>query len=684
MDRLLQDLRFATRLLAKDRGFTLTTVVTLALCLAANIAIFAIVNTVLLKPLPFPEPERILVINNAYPAAGVAISSNGVPDYFDRLQALTVVEELAMYRSAGFTLGGQAQGDPERVTSMVVTPSFFRLLRVQPQRGRLFVEQDSEPGQERKVVVSHGLWQRKLAGRQDVVGQDLRINGLQYSIVGIAPPGFRFVNPDVELWVPAVFPPEERADNRRHSNNWQQIARLKPGATRQQVQEQLNALNAANLDRFPQMREILINAGFHTRAAVLQEELVRESSRTLYLLWGGVTLVLIIGCVNVANLASIRATTRLRELATRAALGASATRLTRQLLTESVLLAAAGGILGVILGWWALGASEVLGFDQLPRGELIALDAGAGLFAGGLVLLVGIGVGLLPIITVRRMNLAQVVREEGRSGTSGRGARMTRRVLVTSQVALALILLVGAGLLLASFQRVLSVNPGFRPDNLLTGWLSLPASRYAEMPAVRTEMLRILDRVRAVPGLVAVGATTTLPFGGGYSDSVILAEGYQMAPGESLFSPNRIVVSDGYFEAMGIRIVEGRFFDARDVDGAQRVAIVDRRLAQKFWRDQSALGKRLYFPGSPDRLQTPPPESEWFTVVGVVEDVRLAGLVETSEFQRAGAYYFPYHQQPARTVSLSIRTNQEPQVAINSVRAAIAAIDPELPFYDVR
>jgi predicted permease len=684
MERLLQDLRFASRLLWKDRGFSLTTVATLALCLAANVAIFAVVNAVLLRPLPFPEPDRILTLSNSYPGAGVDVASNGVPDYFDRLEQITVFEELAMYRSQGVTLGGAGQGDPERVTSMPVTPSFFRLLRVEALRGRLFTEEEAEPGNDRQVVLSHGLWQRRFGGRDDVLGQDLRLNGAPHTIVGIAPPDFRFINPNVQLWTPVAFTPEQRADDQRHSNNWQQMGRLKPGATLRQAQEQLHALNAANMERFPQWREILTNAGFHTRVAVLQDELVREARGTLYLLWGGVTLVLIIGCVNVANLASIRATGRVRELATRAALGASFTRLTRQLMTESVLLAIMAGVSGLLLGWGALGASGLLGFDQLPRGEQIALDGRSVLFAGALVLVVGISVALLPILTLRRTNLAQTVREEGRSGTPSRGVRAMRQVLVTSQVAFALILLVGAGLLLASFQRVLNVDPGFRPDNLLTGWVSLPAARYADMADVRAQMLRAVDRLRALPGVVAVGTTTTLPFGGGYSDSVILAEGYQMAPGESLISPNYIIAGDGFFETMGIRLVEGRLFDARDAEGAQRTIIVDRRLANKFWGGQSAVGKRMHRPGDPQDVMKPPPEDEWFTVVGVVAEVRLAGMVDSAEFQRAGAYYLPYHQHPTRTLGVAIRTSQEPSVVLSAVRAAITGIDPELPFYDVR
>ncbi|MCA1585329.1 MAG: ABC transporter permease, partial [Acidobacteria bacterium] len=494
MERLVQDLRFAARLLWKDRSFTLTTVLTLALCLAANIAIFAVVRTVLLKPLPFPEPTRLVTVFNSYPGAGVVRASSGVPDYYDRLRDVAAFEALAMYRTSGVTIGGQQQGEVER------------------------------------------------------------------------------------------------------SNNWQQIARLRAGATIQQAQSQIDAINARNLDAFPAMKTALINAGFATRVVGTQEDLVREARRTLFLLWGGALLVLAIGCVNVANLVSIRATSRIRELATRAAMGASVARLSRQLLTETVLLASLGGTLGLLLGWWVLRSATTIGFERLPRGSEITLDPVSVAVSIALVGVTGLMVGVLPIVMLRRTNLAQVIREEGRSGTASRGARTVRRMLVTSQVAFALILLVGAGLLLASFQRVLAVDPGFDADQLLTGSVSLPATQYADENVVRAAVERLLERVRALPGVEAAGVTTSLPFGGSYSDGVIMAEGYQMAPGESLISPSRIVASEGYFEAMRIGLREGRYFDARDRQTAPRSVIVDERLARKFWPGQSPVGRRMYSP----------------------------------------------------------------------------------------
>jgi predicted permease len=684
MDRLFQDLRFAIRLLLRDRGFTLTTVATLALCVGANTAIFAVVHSVLLRPLPFAEPDRIATIFNSYPGAGAVRASNGVPDYFDRLSQTTVFEEIAMYRSAGVTIGGQGRGDVERVTSMPVTPSLFRLLRAGTHRGQIFTEREAQVGQDKKVILSAGLWQRLFAGRDDAIGRELRINGVSHTVLGVMPPDFRFIDPDVQLWTPAAFGAVDRADDRRHSNNWQQLARLKEGASIEQAQSQIDGINAANLDRFPQLKTILTNAGFHSRVRPFHDDLVEETRGTLYLLWGGVLSVLLIGCVNLANLMSVRASARAKELATRHALGASMQRLARQILTESVLLALIGGTAGIALGAWALSAANLLGLDQLPRGDEIRLDTTSMAFTAILVLSVGVLVGMFPVLALRRANLAQVVREEGRSGTASRRTRAVRRALVTSQVAFALVLLVGAGLLLASFERVLGVKPGFDATQVLTANISFPASRYANDTAVRAAVERILDGVQRLPGVEAAGLTTTLPVSGDHNDSVILADGYQMAPGESLISPSQVRVSPGYFEAMRTSLRRGRLFRASDSHASARVIIVDEQLAQKFWQGQDPIGRQMYFPGSGSDFTAQPPRDQWMTVVGVVENVRLDGLVDGPDFRTVGAYYLPIAQTSSRTFAIAVRTAQDETSIVNAMRREIAAVDAELPLYTVR
>ena len=362
MDRLLQDVRFGARLLWKDRSFSLTTIATLALCLAANIAIFAVVDGVLLKPLPFPEPERLVRFFNLYPGAGVvADGSNGVPDYFDRKRDVTALDETGLFREAGVTLSGAGSSEAQRIQAMTVTPTFFRVLRTQPLRGQLFTEPQGELGQEKVVILTHGFWQRTFGGRDDAIGQDLRLSGEPYKIVGVLPAGFVFLNPEVQLFRPAAFTAREKSDESRHSNNWQQFGRLKPGATLEQVQSQLDAINAANLERFPAWREILKNAQFRTEVRDFQTHLVGRRAATLTMLWGGAIFVLLIGCVNVANLALVRSTSRIREIATRHAMGATFGRLARQALTESTVLSIAGGLAGMGLGWWALRRHRSLG-----------------------------------------------------------------------------------------------------------------------------------------------------------------------------------------------------------------------------------------------------------------------------------------------------------------------------------
>jgi predicted permease len=684
MDRLIQDLRFAGRLLWKDRSFSLTTIATLALCLGANVAIFAVVNGVLLKPLPFSEPDRLVQLFNQYPGAGVdTAGSNGVPDYFDRRRDMPALEETALYRSSGVTISGSGLNEAERIQGMQVTPSFFRVLRVQPSRGQLFSDEQGELGQEHVVVLTNGLWQRLFGGRDDSIGQDVRLGGTPYKVVGVLPRDFVFLDPDVQIIRPAAFTAREKSDESRHSNNWQQIARLKPGATVQQAQAQLDAINAANLERFPQWREVLKNARFSSVVADFQAHLVGERKPTLQMLWGGAIFVLLIGCVNVANLVLVRSTSRIRELATRHAMGATFGRLARQALTESTVLSIAGGVAGLALGWWALRAAPFFGFDKLPSGQTLSLDPGVVGFTALLIFLVGIAIGLIPVIAMRRANMAQVIREEGRSGTQGRGPKLMRRVLVTTQVAFALILLIGAGVLLASFERVLTINPGFRVDHVLTGAITMPATRYPEDKDLLAVTTRILERLRSIPGVEQAGLTTTIPFGGSYSDSVILAEGYQMQKGESLISPGQVVVSAGYFEAMGAKLIEGRFFNTDDVETRPKVMVIDTRLAQRFWPKASPLGKRMYFPKDVRDLFAKPKEEDMITIVGVIDPMRLRGLVD-GPGQKTGAYYFPLPQSVSRALALAIRTTQDPETVIAAARREISQIDPEMPLYSVK
>jgi predicted permease len=677
---MLQDVRFAVRLLSRDRTFTVTAVLTLAICIGANTAMFSIVRSVLMKPLPFADSERIVLLYNSYPSAGANRAGAGVPDYYDRLTAVTALDRQALFRREGMTFGDEAGA--ERLNSLRTTPSFFQMVGLQPAAGRAFTDQEGEPGKNDKVILSFGFWQRKFNLDRSVIGRMIRLNGTPFEIVGVAPQEFTFLQNDIDVYVPAGFGPDDKSDERRHSNNWQMVGRLKAGATIDQVRQQVDALNAVNDERFPQFKQILRDARFHTVAVFLQDDLVRDVKAALYLLWGGVFFVLVIGCVNIANLVVVRASARTREMATRHAIGGDLGRLARQLVTETTMLSAAGGALGILAGWWALRSVTELNLNQLPRGYEIGLDLTSVAAIAVLTLIVGVLLGVAPALRLRRMNLNTELREESRGGTASRGARWTRTGLAIGQVALALLLLVGAGLLLASFRAVMRLDFGFESSHVETATVSLPTTSYKDSPALVSFEQRALEAIRALPGIHFAGATSIVPFSGSTDNNVILAEGYVMKPGESLLAPTNVIVTSGYFEAMGVHLVSGRFFDQRDTAAAPKTVVIDDRLAQRFWPKQDAIGRRLYRPSSAQDLTKITPQTEFFTVVGVIKEIRLVD--PRSDFTAVGATYFPFEQSPARNLAVTVKTDRDPQAIVESIRHAVGGIDPQLPVYRPR
>jgi predicted permease len=532
------------------------------------------------------------------------------------------------------------------------------------------------------VILSYGLWQTAFGGDRQVVGKDARINSQPYTIVGVMPRGFLFMEPDVMLWIPAAFTPVQKSDEQRHSNNWRNVGRLKPGATLQQAQSQVDALNAANMERFPQYRQLLINAGFRTVVTPLQDFLVRDVRQILYLMWGGALFVLLIGAVNVANLVLVRSRVRVKELATRLALGAGRARVARQLVVESVLLTMVSAGIGLFFGYAALRFLTTLNLQDLPRAGEIRLDGIVVAVTLGVAALIGLTLGLIPVATVLPANLTSVLREEGRSGTSGRGARTLRRSLVVAQVAFAFVLLIGAGLLFASFRHILSVDPGFRPEGVLTASVTLPRARYTDAKAMIAFHNEALRRIRALPGVTSAGATDWVPLSGNHNDSVILAEGYQMQPGESVISPANADVTPGYFESMGATLARGRVFDQRDVTGAPPVLIVDEKLAQRFWPNQDPVGRRMFRPTDLNRLTSVTEKTVFLTVVGVIKDMKLHDLAEDNK--TVGTYYYPMDQDASTAITFALKTPGDPGSLTSSVRAVLQEIDRELPVFDVR
>jgi predicted permease len=682
------DARFAMRSWTRERSFTLTVLTTLVVCLGGNTVIFSIVRSVLLKPLPIAGADRIVLVSNLYPKfgfgrAGPGVGASSVPDYFDRRRDVRSFDAVMLYRRGSVTL--DAPDGAERLNVLRATPSFYTLLGAGTFAGRAITEQDAESGNDAKVMLSYAFWRRRYGGDASLVGRDIRLDGRPFRVVGILAAGFEYLWKDIDLWLPLSFTADQQSDASRHSNNWVMIARLKTGASVDQAQGELDALNARNEQRLPQFSNLIRDGGYRTVVVPLQEEVVRDVRATLYLLWTGALFVLLIGGVNLANLFLMRSTARWRELATRHALGASVARVGRQLLTETTMLAVCGGAIGMAAGWWVLHLVTGLDLDVLPRSYAIRLDWQAASAMLTLAAAVGVATGLIPLVRLSRVNVTDVLRDAGRSGTAGITAGRLRRLLATAQVALAFMLLIGAALLLASFRAVLAIDPGFEPAGVVTAAINLPSSAYRDASALGQVAERLLERTRALPGVGAAGLTTTIPLGGNYSSGIILAAGSEPGGGESIVAPHLIIASDGYFEAMRIPLLRGRYFDRRDSASAPPVVIVDERLARRFWPGRDAVGQRLLRPANPTGvldLLTRGPDTRSYTVIGVVANVQVTGL--TPKDPPVGAYYFPYLQQPARSIVIAVRSAQDPEAIIAPLRSTLASIDRELPLYDVR
>jgi len=681
MDVFRQDLLYALRVLRRDRAYAAAVILTLAICLGANTAIFTVVRSVLQRPLPYPESSRLVSSFDGFPGAGVERAGTSVPNYIDRRAMTDIFSGVALYQWWGFKVG-QGPG-AEQVSSMNVTPSFFQVLGAKAERGRLFSEEEGTPGKNKVAVLSH-VYAAKLPGGVDgAVGRTLRLNDEVYQVVGVLPQGFDFLSAETRMFTPLAFTAEELAEDRRWSQNHEMIGRLAPGIAIERAQAKLDAQNVRYVEQAGALAEPLRSVGYNTKLQSLEGDIVRNVRSALQMLWGGVLFVVLIAAVNIANLSLVRANGRMKELATRNAIGAGGRRIAKQLITEATLLTLIGAGLGIGLGLLSLNAIEWIGFTDLPRAHEIRLDGVVLAVTLAPAILLGIVVGAGPALQLARVNLSNVLREEGRSGTAGRTSKAVRRSLVVAQVALAFVLLIGAGLLLASFQRLLGVDPGFTAENVLTGRLNPLKTRYPDNPAEQAYAERVLTRIRALPGVEAAGTSSYLPFSWDGSSSVVIPEGYTPKPGESVVSPNQLYVSPGYMEAMKIRLKKGRFFNASDTFEAPKSVIVDENLARKFWPKQDPIGRRIYQPDSPEDVARPGPKVTWMTVVGVIGEVKMKGLVEGGESARAGAFYGVAAQFPGRGIGLAIRTRGDAATTQAAVTRALAEIDPDVPMTDV-
>jgi predicted permease len=673
---MLQDFRFGLKLLWKEKAFTITALLTLALCIGANTAIFTVLRTVVLEPLAFVEPARLVSVFNIYPGVNVTDNgSNSVPDYFDRKQLTEVFDSVAFTQGAGFDLG--AEGSPVHLDAQSVTPSFFRVLRISPALGRAFTEDDAVYKKDQFAILSYGLWKEKFAGDVHMVGRDVRLDGVPYRVVGVMAQGFESPGSEAKLWVPLSFKPEQTLDSARHTNSWDMIARLQPGVSIAAAQRRIDILNKFQVERSGKLRTLLENARFGSVVRGLKDQMVKDIKPILYLLQAAVVFVLLIGCVNVANLMLVRSNIRMKELAIRHSLGAARGRLARQLLTESVTLAGLGGLLGILLAYGGVRVLAMLGAQDLPRGAAIHLDAGALAFSAAVAGLTGLVFGSVPVYHLMRRDLNVIFRQTGRTGTSERSAVWTRSALVVCQVSLAFVLLIGAGLLSLSFARLLTVSPGFQPQNVETAMFALPHSRYADDARVRNFVGGVAEAVRAIPGVAHAGVTSMLPFGSNNNNAVISIEGHDLAAGENPPVPAWNVVDPGYLAAMGIPLLEGRGFARSDTADTQYVAIIDQYLAHKYFPKGDAIGARI-IRGLPNMHDD---KNYICTVIGVAGSVKSSDLAERNPI---GEVYFDGQQYPQRYMYLVVKSQGSDTGIAAAVRREFAKADPELPLFDVK
>jgi predicted permease len=662
---LWQDVRFGARTLVKNPGFTVVAVVALALGIGANSAIFSVVNTVLLRPLPYKEPEKLVMVWERGNADEFPINSTSAANFMDWREQNQVFEGLAVMGRASFNLTGG--GEPLRVDGRRVSANLFQLLGVEPQIGRAFLPDEDAAGASPVVVLSHGLWQRRFGSDPGVVGKPLTLNGRSYTVVGVMSPQFEFPSRQDELWVPIAFGPQEAAN--RGNNSYEVVGRMKPGVGLERAQSEMNTIASRLKQQYPDV--VKSNASV---VVSLHEQVVGDIKPALLVLLGAVGFVLLVACANVANLLLARAAVRRKEIALRVALGAGRLRLTRQFLTESVLLAALGGAVGLLLSFWGVNLLKAFIPENIAAVKAIAVDARVLVFTLLVSLLTGLIFGLVPVTQASKLDLNEILKEGGRDSASGKGGNRARSLLVVAEVAVSLILLVGAGLLINSFIRLRNVDSGFRADNLLTMSVVLPQQKYPDHARRSAFFGELTSRVGALPGVRSAAVTNWIPLTMQGDTFGVSVEG-RPDPGPDK-RPDVItrVISPGYFDTMGVRLLRGRQFDERlDREDSTPVAVVSETMARRLWPGEDPLGKRIQ-PGNAD-------PNGWIEVVGVANDVRQFDLTSEPRLQM----YLPYVQfQWFVPRQLVVRTDVEPTSLAAAVRKTVWELDKDQPVSDVR
>lgn len=660
---LLQDTRYGARMLRKSPGLTSVAVLSLALGIGAISTIFSFVNGIMLRPLPYQEPERLVLVDETAFKRGSPSMNVSYPNFVDWREQNHSFEDIACYQADGFIIaGGGGGGEPELVKAAFVTQGLFEVLGVAPILGRTFTADEDQPDHDQVVILSHALWQRRFGSDPNVVGQTVLLNNRSRTVIGVMPKGFQF--PEVaEAWGPLALNIKIWT---RNDHGLLAIARLKPGVSIEQAQAEMITI-ASNIEA----QNPITNLDLSVSLTSLRAGLVGDYKKALLILLGVVAFVLLIACVNVANLLLARATARQKEIAIRAALGANRRRIFRQLMTESLLLGLISGALGLMLALWGMDLLLAAIPIDIPFWMKFDLDGRVLGFTAACSLLTGFVFGTVPAFEASNPDLNETLKEGGRSGAGGRRHRL-RSVLVVAEIALSLVLLVGAGLMMRSFVSLQSVNAGFKPEGVLSMYIALPGAKYRGPEKRMAFFSQLLERVRAVPGVQSAGTTTGLPLGGNNWGRSLTVEGRPVLPVGEAPAINHCVISSSYFSAMGITILKGRDFDERDAREAPKVTIIDERLAGEYWPDEDPIGKRIRF--------GPPEDNEpWQTIVGVVGEVKHQRL----EASTRESVYLPFAQIPIGGSSLAIRTSGRPEALIAAVRAQVKELDPDLPLIRV-
>jgi putative ABC transport system permease protein len=663
IETFFQDIRHGLRSLLKKPGFTLTAVIALALGIGANTAIFSVINGVLLRSLPYAEPGRIVMLWEKSLTGGNLQNVLSPANFLDWQKQSTSFEQMAAVWDLRVNLTG-GTGEPEEVKAQFVSTGFFSALGIQPLTGRAFLPAEDRLGNDLVIILSHQLWQTRFGADPEIVGKQATVSGRHRTIVGVMPPGFHFLDNQVKAWMPLGL--DSAVNYRETSGRYlRAVGRLKPGVSLQQAQGELAGIAKQLEQAFPEK-----NAGWGVNVIPIQEQIVGEIRPVLVILFAAVAFVLLIACANVANLLLSRAASRQKELALRAALGASRTRLVRQMLTESVLLALMGGVLGVLLAYWGIQFLVGFGPDNIPRLNEVTLDLRVLGFTFAVSLVTGVLFGLIPALQASRPDLNDALKESSRGSTGGRSG-MFRNVFVVAEVSLALVLLIGAGLMIRSFMRLQSVETGFSSQNVLTMRAQLPRKKYPEPRQIVDFFRQAQERIAALPGVQSVGAISYLPLAGGLASR----DGFKV-PGQPAPLPGQEpgvevrVVTPGYFKAMGIPLLKGRLLDERDVKEA-RVLLINETIAKKYFPGVDPVGKQLEvsWDGSgPDEI------------VGVVGDIREGALNKEPE----PAIYWSHARESYPGMALIVRTSGDASRFVSAVQKEIRAIDPEQPIADVR